>query len=83
MTKPFSIMIVGGGLAGMAAGMKLAELGCQVGMMSLLPMKRSHSACARAASTASTTSPGSWATMSGSTSRIPSTAAISWPISRP
>ncbi len=42
-----SIMIIGGGLAGMAAGMKLAELGCQVGMMSLLPMKRSHSACAQ------------------------------------
>jgi succinate dehydrogenase / fumarate reductase, flavoprotein subunit len=27
--------------------MKLAELGCDVGLMSLLPMKRSHSACAQ------------------------------------
>ena len=46
MSKP-SILIIGGGLAGMAAAMKLAELDCQVGMMSLLPLKRSHSACAQ------------------------------------
>ena len=42
-----SVMIVGGGLAGMAAAMKLAELECTVGMMSLLPLKRSHSCCAQ------------------------------------
>ena len=30
-----SVMIVGGGLAGMAAAMKLAELECDVGIMSL------------------------------------------------
>ena len=42
-----SIMIVGGGLAGMAAAMKLAELGCDVGIMSLMPLKRSHSCCAQ------------------------------------
>ena len=52
-SKP-SILIVGGGLAGMAAAMKLAELDCQVGIMSLLPLKRSHSAAPRAESIAST-----------------------------
>jgi succinate dehydrogenase / fumarate reductase, flavoprotein subunit len=40
-------MVVGGGLAGLAAAMKLAELDCSVGLMSLLPVKRSHSACAQ------------------------------------
>jgi succinate dehydrogenase / fumarate reductase, flavoprotein subunit len=40
-------MVVGGGLAGLAAAMKLAELDCSVGLMSLLPAKRSHSACAQ------------------------------------
>jgi succinate dehydrogenase / fumarate reductase flavoprotein subunit len=42
-----SIMIVGGGLAGMAAAMKLAELECDVAVMSLTPLKRSHSCCAQ------------------------------------
>ncbi len=46
MPKP-RVMIIGGGLAGMAAAMKLAELQCDVGLMSLLPMKRSHSCCAQ------------------------------------
>lgn len=46
MTSP-RVMIVGGGLAGLAAAMKLAELDCSVGLMSLLPVKRSHSACAQ------------------------------------
>jgi len=46
MAKP-RVMIVGGGLAGLSAAMKLAELDCDVGLMSLLPMKRSHSACAQ------------------------------------
>ncbi len=45
-TKP-RVMIVGGGLAGLAASMKLAELGVDVGLMSLMPVKRSHSACAQ------------------------------------
>ncbi len=52
MMKTPRVMVVGGGLAGLAAAMKLAELDCGVGLMSLLPVKRSHSACARAASTA-------------------------------
>ncbi len=41
------VMIVGGGLAGMAAAMKLAELDCNVDIMSLLPLRRSHSCCAQ------------------------------------
>ena len=41
------VMIVGGGLAGLAAAMKLAELGNQVDLMSLTPVKRSHSVCAQ------------------------------------
>jgi succinate dehydrogenase / fumarate reductase flavoprotein subunit len=40
-------MIIGGGLAGMAAAIKLAELECDVTLMSLLPVKRSHSVCAQ------------------------------------
>ena len=46
MAKP-SVMIIGGGLAGMAAAIKLAELECDVSIMSLLPVKRSHSVCAQ------------------------------------
>jgi len=41
------VMIVGGGLAGLAAAMKLAELGIHVDLMSLTPVKRSHSVCAQ------------------------------------
>jgi len=40
-------MVVGGGLAGLAATMKLAELGVHVDLMSLTPVKRSHSVCAQ------------------------------------
>jgi len=41
------VMIVGGGLAGLAAAMKLAELGVDVDLMSLTPVRRSHSVCAQ------------------------------------
>ncbi|MBX3413076.1 MAG: succinate dehydrogenase flavoprotein subunit [Pirellulales bacterium] len=41
------VMIVGGGLAGLAAAMKLAEFGIDVDLMSLTPVKRSHSVCAQ------------------------------------
>ncbi len=41
------VMIVGGGLAGLSATMKLAEQGVHVDLMSLTPVKRSHSVCAR------------------------------------
>jgi len=46
MANP-QVMVVGGGLAGLAATMKLSELGLDVGLMSLAPVKRSHSACAQ------------------------------------
>ena len=41
------VMIIGGGLAGLAAAMKLAELGVSVDIISLTPVKRSHSVCAQ------------------------------------
>jgi succinate dehydrogenase / fumarate reductase flavoprotein subunit len=41
------VMIVGGGLAGLAAAMRLAEIGIEVDLMSLTPVKRSHSVCAQ------------------------------------
>src|SRR5579859_4911486 len=40
-------IIVGGGLAGLTAAMKLAEQGEQVDLFSLVPVKRSHSVCAQ------------------------------------
>lgn len=41
------IIVVGGGLAGLAAAMKVAEAGIAVDIFSLVPVKRSHSACAQ------------------------------------
>ncbi|MGY3313301.1 succinate dehydrogenase / fumarate reductase flavoprotein subunit [Peribacillus simplex] len=41
------IIIVGGGLAGLMATIKAAELGQQVDLFSLVPVKRSHSVCAQ------------------------------------
>jgi len=41
------VMIIGGGLAGLSAAMKLAELDVDVDLMSLAPVKRSHSVCAQ------------------------------------
>lgn len=41
------VVIVGGGLAGLSAAMKLAELGVEVDIFSLTPVKRSHSCCAQ------------------------------------
>ncbi|WP_260285441.1 succinate dehydrogenase flavoprotein subunit [Peribacillus aracenensis] len=41
------IVIVGGGLAGLMATIKAAELGQQVDLFSLVPVKRSHSVCAQ------------------------------------
>ncbi|UUO06390.1 succinate dehydrogenase flavoprotein subunit [Blastopirellula sp. J2-11] len=41
------VLIIGGGLAGLAATMKLAELGIAVDLMSITPVKRSHSVCAQ------------------------------------
>ncbi|MEO1495940.1 MAG: succinate dehydrogenase flavoprotein subunit [Planctomycetota bacterium] len=42
-----SVLVVGGGLAGLACTMKLAEMGVKTDLMSLVPVKRSHSACAQ------------------------------------
>ncbi len=41
------VMVIGGGLAGLSAVMRLAELGVMVDLMSLTPVKRSHSVCAQ------------------------------------
>src|SRR6202142_3227491 len=40
-------IIVGGGLAGLTAAMKLAEQGEEVDLFSIVPVKRSHSVCAQ------------------------------------
>ena len=41
------VLIIGGGLAGLSATMRLAELGVHVDLVSLVPVKRSHSVCAQ------------------------------------
>ncbi len=41
------IAVVGGGLAGLAATMKIAEAGHDVDLLSVVPVKRSHSVCAQ------------------------------------
>ncbi|WP_428909318.1 succinate dehydrogenase flavoprotein subunit [Niallia sp. Krafla_26] len=41
------VIVVGGGLAGLAATMKMAESGTSVDLFSLVPVKRSHSVCAQ------------------------------------
>jgi len=41
------VAIVGGGLAGLAAAMKIAEAGHEVDLISVVPVKRSHSVCAQ------------------------------------
>ena len=60
------VVVVGGGLAGLASTMKLAELGVKVDLISLTPVKRSHSVCARAGSTVATIKLASLATTNGS-----------------
>ncbi len=47
MAKGLKIAIVGGGLAGLAAAMKIAEAGHDVDLISVVPVKRSHSVCAQ------------------------------------
>ena len=41
------IIIVGGGLAGLSAAIKCAEMGAFVDLFSIVPVKRSHSVCAQ------------------------------------
>ncbi len=42
-----SIIVVGGGLAGLMATIKAAEAGTNVKLFSIVPVKRSHSVCAQ------------------------------------
>ena len=42
-----TVIVVGGGLAGLMTTMKLAEAGHKVQLFSLVPVKRSHSVCAQ------------------------------------
>ncbi len=42
-----NVVVVGGGLAGLAATMRLAEAGVHVDLISMVPVKRSHSVCAQ------------------------------------
>jgi succinate dehydrogenase / fumarate reductase, flavoprotein subunit len=41
------VIVVGGGLAGLAACVRLAEAGVDVDLFSVVPVKRSHSVCAQ------------------------------------
>ncbi len=65
MSTQKRVIVVGGGLAGLSCTIKLAEEGIAVDLFSMVPVKRSHSVCARAASTPATTSPASRATANG------------------
>lgn len=47
MAAQRSVVVVGGGLAGLMTAMKLAEAGVKVKLFSLVPVKRSHSVCAQ------------------------------------
>src|SRR5580692_9525188 len=41
------IIVIGGGLAGLSAVIKIAEMGGQVDLFSIVPVKRSHTLCAQ------------------------------------
>ena len=45
-TNP-KVIVIGGGLAGLAATIKIAEMGGHVDLFSIVPVKRSHSVCAQ------------------------------------
>jgi succinate dehydrogenase / fumarate reductase flavoprotein subunit len=46
MARP-EVIVVGGGLAGLSATVRLAEKGCNVKLISVTKVKRSHSCCAQ------------------------------------
>lgn len=52
------VIVVGGGLAGLSAAMKLAENGCHVQIVSVTKVKRSHSVCAQGGINAAVNSKG-------------------------
>src|SRR4030081_1104041 len=45
--RPPKIIVVGGGLAGLMATIRVAEAGIPVELFSIVPVKRSHSVCAQ------------------------------------
>jgi len=47
MTQQQRVIVVGGGLAGLAGSARMAEAGLAVDLFSLVPVKRSHSVCAQ------------------------------------
>lgn len=47
MSAQNRVIVVGGGLAGLAAAVRVAEAGLPVDLFSLVPVKRSHSVCAQ------------------------------------
>ncbi|MBI2092193.1 MAG: succinate dehydrogenase flavoprotein subunit [Deltaproteobacteria bacterium] len=57
MTQP-KIAIVGGGLAGLMAAIKVCEEGCPVEIFSIVPVRRSHSVCAQGGINASVNTKG-------------------------
>ena len=75
------IIVVGGGLAGLAAVIKIAEAGGTVDLFSIVPVKRSHSVCAQGGINAAKNLKGEGDT-TGSTSTTRSMAAIFWPTRR-
>src|SRR6202167_4538176 len=52
------VIVVGGGLAGLMTVIKLCEAGVPVDLFSLVPVKRSHSACAQGGINASVNTKG-------------------------
>jgi len=47
MAAQVNIAIIGGGLAGLMAAIKVAEMGQHVDLFSIVPVRRSHSVCAQ------------------------------------
>jgi len=47
MSTPRRVIVVGGGLAGLAGTIRIAEAGIPVDLFSIVPVKRSHSVCAQ------------------------------------
>jgi succinate dehydrogenase/fumarate reductase flavoprotein subunit len=45
--KKVRIIVVGGGLAGLMATIKIAEMEQEVDLFSIVPVRRSHSVCAQ------------------------------------